>query len=374
MKRIVKGLTSMCLLMQVMACKTGSTHDSSDENPDPETPVETPEPKPEPSPEDPGMDPDPTPEPSPEPPVSMKPRVLVLTDLGQGDLDDTQSLIHMLLYADDLDIEGLIASTPNGVADKIHEVINNYGWDYPKLVSQFPDYPHPDELHSVVRQGSRARRVSNGQYETDVGIEYRNAGSDFIVEVANNGDPRPLNILIWGGPADLAIALITDFDIAGKIRIFSIGGWNTRQDRAGHSYLWNHRNSLTWIDDNATSLGIWAGSQPSSNFVTNVVRPSGNLGNFYYDISANVNICRHCLKEGDTTTFLFLLQGPGWDCVECDQWAGPHFKNEGEEHLNYWQDDRSPENYIGGFVGAEHVRRHRDEILGAFANRLQRLR
>ncbi len=41
--------------------------------------------------------------------ASGKPRLLVLTDIG-GDPDDTQSLVRLLVYSNEFDIEGLIAS------------------------------------------------------------------------------------------------------------------------------------------------------------------------------------------------------------------------------------------------------------------------
>ena len=39
-----------------------------------------------------------------------KPRVLVLTDI-EADPDDTQSLIRFLLYSNQFDVEGLVATT-----------------------------------------------------------------------------------------------------------------------------------------------------------------------------------------------------------------------------------------------------------------------
>ena len=45
--------------------------------------------------------------------AQLKPRVVILTDIGQPDLepDDTESLVHLLCYADLLEIEGIITST-----------------------------------------------------------------------------------------------------------------------------------------------------------------------------------------------------------------------------------------------------------------------
>jgi hypothetical protein len=64
-----------------------------------------------------------------------KPRLVVLTDIG-GDPDDRQSLIRLLLYADEFDVEGLIASasgTPGELKqdvtkpELIRETVEAYG-------------------------------------------------------------------------------------------------------------------------------------------------------------------------------------------------------------------------------------------------------
>ena len=54
-------------------------------------------------------------------------RVLVSTDIGGTDPDDFQSMVHLLLYADMMDLEGLVAS-PHGPGRKelILEVIDHY--------------------------------------------------------------------------------------------------------------------------------------------------------------------------------------------------------------------------------------------------------
>ncbi len=61
-------------------------------------------------------------------------RVLVSTDIGGTDPDDFQSMVHLLVYADALDIEGLVSS-PYGPGRKEHilEVIDQYARDYPNL-------------------------------------------------------------------------------------------------------------------------------------------------------------------------------------------------------------------------------------------------
>ena len=40
------------------------------------------------------------------------PRIIVSTDIGGNDPDDYQSMVHLLVYGDRFDIEGLISSPP----------------------------------------------------------------------------------------------------------------------------------------------------------------------------------------------------------------------------------------------------------------------
>src|SRR5262249_47250183 len=78
-----------------------------------------------------------------------KPRLLVLTDIG-GDPDDQQSLIRLVVHANEFDIDGLIASA-SGVPGElkqdvvkpelIREIVEAYGKVQPNLVKHHPDFP-----------------------------------------------------------------------------------------------------------------------------------------------------------------------------------------------------------------------------------------
>jgi hypothetical protein len=46
--------------------------------------------------------------------ATVRPRVLVSTDIGGTDPDDFQSLVYLLVHADCFDIEGLISSPFGG--------------------------------------------------------------------------------------------------------------------------------------------------------------------------------------------------------------------------------------------------------------------
>ncbi len=60
-------------------------------------------------------------------PADSRPRVVVSTDIGGTDPDDFQSMVHLLVYADVLDIEGLVSSLFGpGRAKHILQVIDSY--------------------------------------------------------------------------------------------------------------------------------------------------------------------------------------------------------------------------------------------------------
>ena len=78
-----------------------------------------------------------------------KPRLMVLTDIG-GDPDDQQSMIRLMLYSCDFEIEGLVASasgTPGELdrdvvrPDLIEEIVHAYGQVGENLLLHREGYP-----------------------------------------------------------------------------------------------------------------------------------------------------------------------------------------------------------------------------------------
>ncbi len=58
-----------------------------------------------------------------------KPRLIVLTDIG-GDPDDQQSMVRLLVHANEFDIEGLIA-TASGIPGELKERVTK-----PQLIKE----------------------------------------------------------------------------------------------------------------------------------------------------------------------------------------------------------------------------------------------
>lgn len=93
--------------------------------------------------------------PNGDPVTQPRHRVLVSTDIGGTDPDDFQSMVHLLAYADSFDFEGLVAS-PYGLGRKEHilGVIDAYEHDYPNLRTYSDNYPTPDALRAISKQGA----------------------------------------------------------------------------------------------------------------------------------------------------------------------------------------------------------------------------
>ena len=75
----------------------------------------------------------------------LKPRIVVLTDIAPGDLepDDMESMVRLMTYADQVEIEALITSTgwncdpyPVEWADSLLRVIQAYELDLPNLMKR----------------------------------------------------------------------------------------------------------------------------------------------------------------------------------------------------------------------------------------------
>jgi hypothetical protein len=139
------------------------------------------------------------------PPPPAKPRIIATTD---GEIDDRCSMIRLLMYANEFQIEGLIYSssrfhwlgnTWSGV-EWINAQIDQYARVYPKLRQNADGYPTPEELK---------RRVYVGNIENVGEMQRETPGADRIVQVLLDDQPGPVYLQAWGGTNTIAKALST---------------------------------------------------------------------------------------------------------------------------------------------------------------------
>lgn len=251
-----------------------------------------------------------------------KPRVIVMTDIA-NEPDDQMSMVRLLVYSNQLDLEGLIATTSTWMRqtvrpDVLHTVIAAYAQARPRLEAQAPGYPTAEALDALVVKGQE------GYGMAAVAADRVSPGAEAIIKAVDRPDPRPLWVLGWGGTNTLAQAL---FHVrrtrpapaleafVAKLRVYAISD----QDDAG-PWLRRVFTNLHYIaipssqDGEEYYLATWTGisgdrfyrNATGADFTTFTdgwvqanIRGHGPLGALY------IRPC--CIHEGDTPSFLGLI-------------------------------------------------------------------
>lgn len=161
-----------------------------------------------------------------------RPRTIITAD---PELDDLNSMIRLLLYSNEMRIEGLIYAssrfhwrgdghgTQFFLPDReyetpqsswrwaegeqfIHDAVDAYAQVHPNLAVHDSRYPGPAELRSVIREG-------NIDFEGDVSQD--SAGAQLIMEVLLDDIPGPVFLQMWAGPSTVTRALMSIEDRFG---------------------------------------------------------------------------------------------------------------------------------------------------------------
>lgn len=293
---------------------------------------------------------------------------MIETDAG-GDPDDEQSLVRFLLYANEWDVEGIIANRPTARSGEnrniertglgiVRRLLNAYGECWTNLVQHDPRYPTKDYLWQ----------------RTVPGYNHTNAAVELIIAAVDRPDSRPLWYSDWGtdhgsatnnlrraldrvlqerGPEGYAKfksqLRLTSYDMFGQHTTniappFKL--WVNTFQPPMDGKRWYHRFSAI----TATAGGFDA--------VRDLLTGHGPLGALY---PTNTT---HWLKEGDSPTFLYLVptgmndpEQPTWG-----SWAGRYGQNPNYPNLPYYW-----ANQLDSWNGATN----RDNTLGRWAAALQ---
>lgn len=234
---------------------------------------------------------------------SGKPRVIISTDIGGTDPDDFQSMIHLLMYSDQMDIEGLISSAyGNGRTSDIFRIIDLYEKDYAQLFKHNSKLENPKKLREITKQGALGIAPFKG-YSTP------SEGSEWIIKRAKKQDSRPLWILVWGGLEDVAQALKDAPEIQDKIRVYWIGGPNKKWSVNAYNYIAENHGDLWFIEANATYQGWFKEEKhahpylSSKNFYPYFIQGNGHMAADFQ------NHYQGDIKMGDTPSVAYLLNG-----------------------------------------------------------------
>lgn len=155
-----------------------------------------------------------------------KPRTIITTD---GEVDDQDTYIRMLLYSNEFNIEGMVYSSSQwhwkgdgkgtlftsemdntarlyGERSELRwpgetwmqEMVEKYATVYENLQKHDKSYPSPEYLKSIIK-------IGNIDFEGDM-VE-ATEGSDFIKDILLDDKEGPVYVQIWGGTNTLARAL-----------------------------------------------------------------------------------------------------------------------------------------------------------------------
>ncbi|KAK9427988.1 hypothetical protein V1505DRAFT_411200 [Lipomyces doorenjongii] len=277
-----------------------------------------------------------------------KPRVFILSDIS-NEPDDAQSMVRLMVYANELDIQGLVATTSVWLndstrPDQIHDIVDTYEKSIHNLRNHADGWPDPDYLRGLVCSGLPVYGMDG------VGEGKDSEGSRKLVQAVDASE-KTLWVLVWGGASVLAQTLwhvnatrqdaeIREF--VSKLRVYSISD----QDNTG---TWIRRNwpQLFYIASihhfNRYAMATWGGisgetyyhflstadqSVISPEWVRRNIQSVGDLGLQYPDSDF--------ILEGDTPSLLYLIPNGLSDpeYPEWGSWGGRYGPvNYGEAHF-----------------------------------------
>ena len=265
-----------------------------------------------------------------------RPRVLIMSDIG-NEPDDQMSFVRLLLYSNEFEIEGIVATTSTWQKSAVHPetmrtLIGAYGKVRPNLLLHARGWPTAEDLDGRVFTGQP------GYGMEAAGTDKMSGGAEAIIRAVDRDDPRPLWICIWGGANTLAQALLhvratrtaDGIDrFVEKIRVYAISD----QDDAGP---WIRREfpNLFYVVQPSTQKGddyyyaTWTGisgdvyyrngAGADTTIVTNEwldanIRSKGPLGKLFPKFAF--------IMEGDTPSFLGLIDN-GLNSYRRPDWGG----------------------------------------------------
>lgn len=265
-----------------------------------------------------------------------KPRLYVLTDI-ENEPDDAMSLVRLLTYANQIDIEGLAATTSvhqqrRTAPDRIRRIVKAYGEVRDNLEKHEPGFPTADELLDRVTEGLAVYGMQG------VGAGKDSEASDDLIQAVDREHSRPIWVTAWGGPSVLAQALwkVRETRTADelkafiqKIRVYTISD----QDDSG-PWIREQFPDLFYVASpgfypgGAYQHATWSGisgdyfharcdgadfSLVTNEWLDKNIRRKGPLGEEYPHWEY--------LMEGDTPSFLNLIDN-GLNEPEHPDWGG----------------------------------------------------
>jgi hypothetical protein len=265
---------------------------------------------------------------------ALKPRLVVLTDIGPASIepDDSESMVRLCAYADRFEIEGIICGSGWNNTGRAYQpawmdfakvTLDAYERDATNLMKRsgqagFRADETKQELGYWPSPGYLRARLMFGSLNLgfkELGDSNNSAGSDFLIKLADETDERPIWLSVWGGANTFAQAVwrvqkerspeqLKRF--LRKFRIYTITdqdrnwGKDIPYDISSHQWLRREfeKDLLFVWDESAWHFQCDHGKANWSSYAAEV-QGHGNLGRVYPKVKWGV--------EGDTPSFLYVM-------------------------------------------------------------------
>ena len=294
-------------------------------------------------------------------------RLIVLADMG-NEPDEMQQMVHLMMYNNEIDLEGLIAVTGIWLRpdfdgpdyrkrlhpDLFYQIIDGYAEVYENLKLHDDGWHTPDDLRGLVKTGQEHFGIDA------VGEGKTSPGSRLISEAILKADPRPVYIVANAGSNTLAQAIWdyrknhTTDEVAAFIRKIIVYE-NGAQDDAG-AWILTHFPEIRWIrslnqknayggnsgvgNSSPNELGPWTWKpyaysvEGVHDWATEHIQTAhGKLGEIYPD---RFDIGRlHFIEGGGTVPWIGLI-APGLYDPRHQQWGGFSGRYTAEKKAKIW--------------------------------------
>ena len=285
---------------------------------------------------------------------NLKPRIVVMTDIGPAEVepDDNESAVRLMAYADRFEIEGIITTIgwncdpyPEEWAVYLKRVIDAYQTDVQNLMKRSKQegfksieeenarqelgyWPSADYLRGRSMMGSPRAGIGV------IGPDNDSPGSELLIRLADEDDDRPIWLCSWGGANTFAQAVWrvqqerSEEELEAflrKFRIYTITDqdmhYSMRMDRAYSSHQWLRRDfaddlmfvwdESAWLNQNDLGKRNW-------DKYEQLIQGKGEMGKVYPKFLWGV--------EGDTPSFLHVMPNGLNDPDDPTQvgWGGCH--------------------------------------------------
>ncbi|MCX8157307.1 MAG: DUF1593 domain-containing protein [Verrucomicrobiae bacterium] len=330
--------------------------------------------------------------------AAEKPRCVVVSDMTH---DDGNSLIRMLYYANELDLEAITIApqepdhrwNSDAPWKKVQAILDAYAKVYDRLKAHDPAYPTPEYLRRITKRGhgalpiiwlTKGHKVDDwiGEGRTPNGQPKDSEASDFLVEVLLRDNPRPLYVGLWGAPLVFSQALYClqsrqpaerVAQIMAKVHVYSIHLQDITMDYFFDLPRWQ-ATPPGKIQDFAWTP--WSGPR----FLHPPARLLVDINHFWFYIGESQAITAQVPEhgplaalydrggEGDTPAFLFLLSAnlglnDPWDPTQ-GSWGGRFTPGKGDGQP--W-----PNVFSTARVRDRELKRWAPDVRASFLARLQ---